>query len=109
MVRLKVGLFVFHVLSPSHYIFPCCVLDRTKTGTSDVTGATEERRVDAKQLLLDIEDQLGKEKLAEVVNAIKRLHQKPISDLKSELVEVLKGHAELLQRFLEFLPRRFRF
>jgi hypothetical protein len=45
---------------------------RFKTGIADVTGAVEDRRVRAKQLLLDVEQQLGKEKMAEVVDVIKR-------------------------------------
>lgn len=81
---------------------------RFKTGIADVTGAVEDRRVRAKQLLLDVEQQLGKEKMAEVVDVIKRLHRKSVAELKSLLVDILKDNAEFQHRFLEFLPNRFR-
>ena len=83
-------------------------LCRSKTSVADVTGAVEERRVDAKQLLLDLEHELGKEKLAEVANAIKRWHHKSVTQLKVFLVHSLKGHPTLLERFVEFLPKRHR-
>jgi hypothetical protein len=79
---------------------------RAKTSTGDVTGDVEERRVSAKQLLLDLERKLGPEKLAEVANAIKRWHQESIPELQVFLVEVLRGQTELLERFLDFLPKR---
>ena len=69
----------------------------------------EHRRVDAKRLLLDLEQELGKEKLVEVAAAIKRWHHKSVTQLKVFLVHNLKGHPALLERFVEFLPRRHRF
>lgn len=81
---------------------------RFKTGMADITGAVEERRVKAKELLLDVESQFGKEKMAEVADSIKHLHQKSITELKTNLVDIFKGDAEFQKRFLEFLPKRFR-
>ena len=83
-------------------------LHRTKTGTTEATGALEERRIGAKQLLVDVEEQLGKEKMAEVADAIKRLHQKSVAELKAVLVDILNGQTELLLRFQDFLPKRLR-
>jgi hypothetical protein len=97
-------------LSTDHFvaILALCVLlpNRAKTSTGDVTGDVEERRVNAKQLLLDLERKLGPEKLAEVANAIKRWHQESIPELQVFLVEILRGQTELLERFLDFLPKR---
>jgi hypothetical protein len=55
-----------------------------------------------------VEAHLGKEKMAEVADSIKRLHQKSVAELKTVLVDIFKGNAEFQQRFLEFLPKRFR-
>jgi uncharacterized protein YjgD (DUF1641 family) len=55
-----------------------------------------------------VEEKLGKEKMAEVADAIKRLHHKSVAELKAVLVDILKGQTELLLRFQEFLPKRLR-
>jgi hypothetical protein len=90
-------------------ILKCCSIShRAKTGTNDVTGALEERRVEAKQLLLDTAEEMGNEKMAEVADAIKRLHQQSVAELKIVLVDILKGHTDLLKRFIDFLPKRLR-
>jgi hypothetical protein len=80
---------------------------RFKTGVEEVTGAVEDRRAKAKELLLEVEEQFGKEKLAEVVYIIKHFHQKSIVELKTMLFTLFTGKAEFQQRFLEFLPKRF--
>ena len=81
---------------------------RPKTSISDLTGAVEDRRVNAKKLLLDIEAKMGKDKLIEVVAIIKRLNQRSIpSNLRAIIVDICSGHPEFEQRLLEFLPQRF--
>ena len=81
---------------------------RSKTGIDDVTGSVENRRATAKQLLLDVEAKLGAEKMAEVADAIKQLHRKSLLELKVVIVDIFKGNADFQQRFLEFLPKRYR-
>ncbi|CAB9523474.1 Mesoderm induction early response 1 [Seminavis robusta] len=77
------------------------------TGTGDVSQAVEGRRSDAKQLLLDIQRELGKDKMAEVGGAIISLNQGSEVESKEALLRILKNHPQLHQRLVEFLPRRF--
>lgn len=72
-------------------------------------GAVEQRRISAKELLLEIQKAVGTEKLARVVSAVKALHDpSSVGDLKKVLVDILRNHPDLLERSMEFLPRRFR-
>lgn len=91
-----------------YFLVPNNGVCRSKTATGDVIGAVENRRVDAKQLLLEVEERLGKEKLAEVADAIKRLHQTSVTELRLHLFDILRGHPDLIQKFVAFLPARFR-
>lgn len=77
------------------------------TSTGDVTKAVEERRSAAKQLLLDIQRDMGKDKMAEVAGAVISLNQGSERDSKEALLRILKNHPALHQRLVEFLPRRF--
>jgi len=77
------------------------------TGTGDVTKAVEERRSAAKQLLIDIQRDMGKDKMAEVAGAVISLNQGSERDSKEALLRILKNHPALHQRLVEFLPRRF--
>ena len=69
--------------------------------------AVEERRSAAKQLLLDIQRDLGKDKMAEVAGAIISLNQGSERESKEALLRILKNQPQLHQRLMEFLPRRF--
>jgi len=75
----------------------------------EVIGAVEERRVAAKELLLQIQLELGTEKMTQIAEAIKLLHQSSVSELKERAVDLLHERPELLDKFLEYLPKRFRF
>ena len=72
-----------------------------------MTRAVEERRSAAKQLLLDIQRDLGKDKMAEVAGAIISLNQGSERESKEALLRILKNQPQLHQRLMEFLPRRF--
>ena len=71
----------------------------------DVTGAIESRRSKAKELLLDVEEQFGSERMSEVVDVIKGFRQKSVPEVKRLLVDIFRGNRDFQQRFLEFLPR----
>jgi Paired amphipathic helix repeat len=85
------------------------MIHRAKTTISDVIGAVEERRIIAKELLLQIQLELGNEKLLQIMEAVKLLHRSSVAELKERAVELLHDKPELLDRFLAFLPKRFRF
>jgi len=89
---------------PAH---SCLRWSRSETGTSEVASAVEERRSAAKQLLLDIQRDLGKDKMAEVAGAIISLNKGSERDSKEALLRILKNQPHLHQRLVEFLPRRF--
>ena len=82
--------------------------DWSKTGISDVVGVVEERRSSAKDLLGDIQQAVGTEKAKQICRAIKSMHSKSISELKGRAVEILHSHPTLLDRFLDYLPQRYR-
>ena len=65
----------------------------------------KERRSNAKELLLDIESELGQEKVTQVVAIITNFHQMSSSELEVELVDAFGDNGELKARFIEFLPR----
>jgi MinD superfamily P-loop ATPase len=89
-------------------LLTCSFFTRPKTAISDVAGAIEERRIKAKKLLIDVETQMGKDKLAEIVDVIKRFNQRSITtNLKAVIVDICNGYPEFEQRLLEFLPKRF--
>lgn len=81
--------------------------NRQKTSVSEVTGALDDRRTLAKRLLLDIEDELGNEKMTEVAQLVKTFHQRPAIESRTRLLGILHGSDNLKQRMLEFLPKRF--
>jgi len=81
---------------------------RNKTSVADVTGAVEERRVAAKELFLQVQSDLGPVAMNELAAAVKSLKDGEIEDVKETFVEVLQDQPELLDRFLAFLPKRYR-
>merc|ERR1712150_5285 len=80
----------------------------TETGTKDVIGVVEEKRLAAKELLLDIEKIMGRDKMSEVASAIMTLHQEPENDSRIDFEEMLKENPDLLQRLNHFLPAKLR-
>eukprot|EP00980_Cylindrotheca_fusiformis_P009921 scaffold2195_cov132-Cylindrotheca_fusiformis.AAC.5 len=79
-----------------------------ETGTGDASGATRERRSNAKRVLLEIDQKLGQEKLAQLMDLIRGFHQRSASDLIAEIDEVFDGASELKSMFLDFLPSHLR-
>ena len=81
---------------------------RNKTSASDVIGAVEERRASAKELFLQVQNDLGSDALNELAAAVKSVRDGEIEDVRDTFVEVLNDHPDLLDRFLAFLPKRYR-
>jgi hypothetical protein len=63
------------------------------------------RRSNAKELLIDIETKLGKEKMMIVVGMIRNFHQISTSALLSDITKIFEGDEDLMDRFTDFLPR----
>mmetsp|Transcript_24204 Transcript_24204/g.35860 ORF Transcript_24204/g.35860 Transcript_24204/m.35860 type:complete len:251 (+) Transcript_24204:44-796(+) len=83
--------------------------DWSKLQVSDVVGAMDGRRALAKDLLKDIQFAVGTEKMAEICKAIKTYNNRSsIASLKHCVDGTLRDHPALLERFMEFLPQRFR-
>jgi len=82
--------------------------DWTKTGSSSVAISLEERRAKAKELLLDVEAKLGRNKMLEVFRVIKKADGTSLVQSKTKLLEIFRGHKEFQSRFLEFLPQQLR-
>ena len=81
--------------------------DWSKTPVTDVLGVVDERRSSAKDLLIDIQNALGSEKLKLLCKAIKSLQSKSVQELKDRAEEVLHGQPLLLDRFLNYLPKNY--
>jgi hypothetical protein len=81
---------------------------RNKTSVADVTRAVEDRRIAAKELFLQVQNELGSDAMNELAAAVKSLKDGDIEDVKDTFVEVLQDQPDLLDRFLAFLPKRFR-
>jgi hypothetical protein len=75
------------------------------TSVAEVASATEDRRLDAKALLVDINQAIGSKGMAEVAAVLRVLHEKFDAKLKKHLFSLLIGQPELQQRLLEFLPK----
>jgi len=73
-------------------------------------GATEQRRVLAKEFLVHARDCIGPEKYLLIANKLKLYHAKEMSIamLKENIAQVLKGKPELVERFNDFLPKKLR-
>jgi hypothetical protein len=73
-------------------------------------GATEQRRLMAKDFLVYTRDRIGAEKYCQIANLLKDYHAKDITltDLKSSILQVLDGDNELVLRFNDFLPKKIR-
>jgi hypothetical protein len=70
--------------------------------------SVEERRLKAKELLLDVESQLGKTKALQVFQVLKDASDISMVEAKTKLLEILRGHKDFQSRFLEFLPHQLR-
>jgi len=61
----------------------------------------------AKRLLLDIEDELGNDKMIEVAQLVKTFHQRSAIESRTRVLGILHENETLKMRMLEFLPKRF--
>jgi histone deacetylase complex regulatory component SIN3 len=62
----------------------------------------------AKDLFLQVQSELGSNAMNELASAVKLLRNGEIEDVKDVFVEVLQEQPDLLDRFLAFLPKRYR-
>ena len=76
----------------------------------DYPGAVETRRISAKVFLMEVRDTLGAEKYLSLVNQFKGYESRfiSLSQLKKSSCSILEGHDDLIRKFLEFMPTRFR-
>lgn len=76
----------------------------------EITGATEHRRVLAKDYLMNTRDLIGTRKYHELATYLKLFHTREIDLdlLKNKIEDLLKSHPETLMHFLEFLPKKLR-
>jgi hypothetical protein len=79
----------------------------SETSVAETTGAVEERRQSAKDLLLEVQKVKGKETMGEVAAIIRQLHTAYDAETKDALFSHLRGYPDLQKRFLDFLPKRF--
>lgn len=70
-------------------------------------GSLSDRRRNAKQLLLEVEEQMGTDVLNRVAAGIQRLHSGYDREIKDKLLRDLRSQPDLQRRFLEFMPRDF--
>ena len=93
-------------------ITTAAIIHRTKTSTSSLLVSVEERRARAKELLLDVEAKLGRTKMMRVFEIFKNAaadnESTAISECKTRLLEIFRGHRDFQTRFLEFLPQQLR-
>mmetsp|Transcript_12283 Transcript_12283/g.18838 ORF Transcript_12283/g.18838 Transcript_12283/m.18838 type:complete len:682 (-) Transcript_12283:357-2402(-) len=83
--------------------------DWSKLQVSDSLSAMDDRRALAKELLKDIQFALGTEKMAKICKAIKAYNNRSsIVSLRDCVEGMLQNHPVLLERFVEFLPKRVR-
>lgn len=85
-------------------------IQRYKTGTSSVAISTEERRRKAKELILDVGQKLGRNKMLEVMKVIKAVDTRStgLGQTKLLLLDIFRNNKEFQSRFLEFLPHQLR-
>jgi hypothetical protein len=62
----------------------------------------------AKELLLDVESQLGKSKALQVFQVLKDASDLSLVEAKTKLLDILRGQKDFQIRFLEFLPHQLR-
>ena len=78
----------------------------SETNPNDLARATEERRDKAKQLMMDVNEMLGKNVTGQIANAVKELNRSDTPAARAALFSLLHGHTDLQRRFNEFLPKQ---
>jgi len=84
---------------------------KTGGGSSSAVGEAESRRIGAKEFLVAMKDTIGIENYLILVNHLKGLHSRvmTIPQCREGFASVLEqNHPELMKRFDEYLPRKFR-
>mmetsp|Transcript_8300 Transcript_8300/g.12288 ORF Transcript_8300/g.12288 Transcript_8300/m.12288 type:complete len:563 (-) Transcript_8300:290-1978(-) len=83
---------------------------KTKAKSGGKLSATEQRRILAREFLVDARDKVGADRYRELSQLLKQFHDKVISvpQLKQHVSTVLGKDSDLLSRFGVFLPRKFR-
>lgn len=83
---------------------------KTGGGASDTIGATEQRRVSAKDFLTTVRDTIGLDNYVKLAKLLKSYHSRDTSipSLKDKATALLEDNPDLLERFFEFLPKKFR-
>ena len=102
----------FHLILTASLISSSSIfkIRRYKTGTSSVAISTEERRRKAKELILDVGQKLGRNKMLEVMKVIKAVDTRStgLGQTKLLLLDIFRNNKEFQSRFLEFLPHQLR-
>lgn len=78
----------------------------SETSVQDVATFTDARRRKARQLMLDVKDELGPGILSQVAQLIRQLNDTYSMDARRRLLSLLSGHSDLHQRFVDFLPSK---
>jgi len=76
----------------------------SETSSQEVATLTDLRRKRARQLMVNVHEELGAEVLAQVAQCIRQLTESPSSEVRKHLLTALEGSTDLQQRFIEFLP-----
>lgn len=73
-------------------------------------GASERRRASAKDFLVRVRDVVGSETYLVLSDRLKAYQRKDVdvAVLKEEVTDLLRSDASLRERFLEFLPKKYR-
>jgi len=89
---------------------PKKVRNWSKTGGTDTIGEAEKRRVQAKDLLMEVRNKLGVDTYYEVTKYLRSFQKREADmwELKRGCVDLFKNSPELLERFMEFLPPKYR-
>ena len=73
-------------------------------------GAYEQRKSAAKEFLVQVRDTIGPDNYLSLAGELKAYQAKNLSVavLKGNVVPLLQSDTSLLERFLEFLPKKYR-
>ena len=88
----------------------CVYRSRTGGGSSHAIGSTEARRLGAKDFLIALKDTVGITNYLTLVDHLKSLHLRVITipQCREVFKSHLKEHPEMLKRFEDYLPVKFR-
>jgi hypothetical protein len=79
----------------------------SEKSVASIAVSRDDRVQAAKQLLLDVKDQVGSKTMAEVASVIRQLQERYEIDGRNSLFKLLDGQPELQRRLLQFLPKHF--